>query len=116
MPRDLWETALRPDVSRITVDVRLFHEAGCRLVHKYCVYKDPFLHPTLREGVINKLLSLADRAMAIAQLTHLHISILASGALPGAVPEDYFPSEQLARVSADFAECLSPARLRLYGG
>ena len=39
--------------------------------------------------------------MAIAQLTHLHISIPASGALPGAIPEDYFPLVQLARVPAD---------------
>ena len=50
VPRDLWLTALRPDVSGIAVDVRLFHEAGCRLVHKYRVYKDPFPHPALRGG------------------------------------------------------------------
>ena len=31
-------------------DARLFHEAGCRLVHKYCVYKDPFPHPALWRG------------------------------------------------------------------
>ena len=31
--------------SGIAVDARLFHEAGCRLVHKYRVYKDPFPHP-----------------------------------------------------------------------
>ena len=34
VPRDLWLTALRPGVSGIAVDARLFHEAGCRLVHK----------------------------------------------------------------------------------
>ena len=83
--RDLRQTALRPDVSGIAVDVRLFHEAGCRMVHKYRVYKDPFPHPALRGGgVINKLLSLVDRAMAIAKLTHL-----------------CFPAEPLPRVSAD---------------
>ena len=46
--RHIWQMALRPDVSGIAVDARLFHEAGCRLVHKYCVYKDPFPHPALR--------------------------------------------------------------------
>ena len=102
--RELWQTALHPDVSSIAVDVWLFHEAGCRMVHKYRVYKDPFHHPALRGGgggVINKLLSLVSRAMAIAQLTHPHISILASGAPPGAVPEDCFPSVPLSRVSAN---------------
>ena len=29
VPRDLCKTALRPDVSVIAVDARLFHEAGC---------------------------------------------------------------------------------------
>ena len=47
--RDLWQTALRPDVSGIAVDVRLFHEAGCRMVHKYRVYDAPFPHPVLPE-------------------------------------------------------------------
>ena len=28
VPRDLWMTALRPDVSGIAVDAPLFHEAG----------------------------------------------------------------------------------------
>ena len=46
-------TALHLDISEISVDVRLFHEAGCRLVHKYRVYKDPFPHPALRGVVIN---------------------------------------------------------------
>ena len=48
----VWQTALRPDVSGIAVDVCLFHEARCRLVHRYRVYKDPFPHPALRGGVI----------------------------------------------------------------
>ena len=39
--------------------------------------------------------------MAIAQLTHLHISIPASGSAGGAVLEEYFPSVPLPRVSAD---------------
>ena len=40
--------------------------------------------------------------MAIAQLTHLHISIPASGAPPGEVPEDCFPHSPLSRGSADY--------------
>ena len=43
--RDVWQPALRPDVSGIAVDTRLFHEAGCRLVHK-----DPFPHPAFLGG------------------------------------------------------------------
>ena len=93
LPRDLWLTALHPDISGIAVDVRLFHGAGCRLVHKYRTYEDPFSHPALRGGgggVLPRLLSFVARAMAIAQLTHLHISIPASGAPPGEVPEECF--------------------------
>ena len=70
---------------------RLFHEAGCRLVHWYRAYKNLFPHPGLRAGVIPRLLSFVCRAMAIAQLTHLKISIPASGAPPGLVPADCFP-------------------------
>ena len=104
VPRDVWQTALRPDVSGIAVDVHLFHEAGCWMVHKYRVYKDPFPHPAIRGGgggVINKLLSLVGRAMAIVQLTHLHISIPASGSARGAIPEECFPPVPLPWVSAD---------------
>ena len=73
--RDVWQTTLSPDVSGIAVDARLFNEAGCRLVHKYRAYKDPFPHPALREGVLPRLLSFVSRTMAIVQLTQLHISI-----------------------------------------
>ena len=88
VPRDLWERALRPEVSGIAVETRLFHEAGRRLVHKYRVYKDPLPHPALREGVVAKLLSFVRRSMAIARLTHLQISVPSSGASPGEVPND----------------------------
>ena len=81
----------RPDVLGITVDARLFHEVGCRLVHRYRVYKDPFPHPALRGGVVPRLLSCVSRAMAIAQLTHLRISVPASEAPPGQVPADCYP-------------------------
>ena len=91
VPRSVWKTALRSDVSGVAVDVKLFHEAGCRLVHKYRVYRDPLPHTALRGGVIPKLLSVAVRAMAIARLTHLHLSIPASGAPAGEVPAHCFP-------------------------
>ena len=42
-------------------------------------------------GVLPRLLSFVVRAMAIAQLTHLHISIPVSGAPAGQVPEQCFP-------------------------
>ena len=98
VPRELWQTALQPEVSGIAVDVRLFHEAGSRLVHKYRIYKDPLPYPALRGGVIPKLLSFVGRAMAIAQLTQLRISIPSSGAPPGEVPADYFPGADSSAV------------------
>ena len=75
----------------VAVDTLLLQEAGRRLVHRYRVYKDPFPHPALRDGIVPRLLSCVCRAMAIAQLTHLRISIPASGAPPGQVPADCFP-------------------------
>ena len=50
------------------------------------VYKDPFPHPALRDGVIPRLLSGVGRAMAIARLTHLRLSIPSSGSPAGRVP------------------------------
>ena len=86
-----WEQALKSEISDIAVDVRLFHESGRRLVHKYRVYQEPAPHPALREGKITKLLSFVNRAMVIAQLTHLRIAIPSSGTPPGEVPSDCFP-------------------------
>ena len=91
VPRDFWTKALRPEISGIAVDVMLFHESGRKLVHKYRVYRDPLPHPALREGKISKLISLANRAMVIAQLTQLRMAIPASGHAPGEVPLDCFP-------------------------
>ena len=89
--RKFWEQALKPEISGIAVDVRLFHESGRRLVHKYRVYRDPIPHPALCEGKITKLLTFVNRAMVIAQLTHLRIAIPSSGNPPGEVPSDCFP-------------------------
>ena len=79
VPRDFWHAALWPDVSGIDVDIKLFHESGSRLVHKYQIYDDPLPHPALMDGVIKKLLGFVHWAMAIAQLTHLHLTIPSSG-------------------------------------
>ena len=87
--RDVWQVALRPDVSGIAVDTRLFRDAGYWLVHKYRVYRDPFPHPALRDGVIPRLISFVD--MAIACLTKLHILIPVSGMPPGQVLAECFP-------------------------
>ena len=90
--REFWEQALKPEISGIAVDVRLFPESGRRLVHRYRVYQDPLPHPALREGRITKLLSFVNRAMVIAQLTHLRIAIPSSGNPPGKVPSECFPT------------------------
>ena len=89
--REFWEQALKPEISGIAVDVRLFHESGRRLVHRYRVYRDPLPHPALREGRITKLLSFVNRVMVIAQLTHLRIAFPSSGNPPGEVPSECFP-------------------------
>ena len=106
--RDVWLAALRPDVSGVAVDALLFHEAGRQLVHRYWVYKDPFPHPALRDSVIPHLLSCMVRAMAIARLTHLRISIPSSGAPPGQVPPECFPGKtvpiQQCRRRVSFAD------------
>ena len=89
--RDFWKQALQPEISGIAVDVTLFRESGRRLVHKNRVYRDPLPHQALRDGRISRLISLANRAMAVAQLTQLRIAIPASGNAPGEVPMDCFP-------------------------
>ena len=110
--RDVWHAALRPDVSGVTVDALLFHEAGSQLVHRYRVYKDPFPHPALRDGVIPRLLSCVCRAMVIGRLTHLRISIPSSGAPPGRVPVECFPeatfAEEVTTLNADESPEFSP--------
>ena len=65
--------------------------------------------------MINKLLSLVARAMAIAQLTHIHISIPASGSAGGAVPEECFPSVPLQRVSADLRRVSFASKVTVLG-
>ena len=103
VPRDFWLAALRPGVSGVAVDVKLFHDSGCRLVHKYRIYRDPIPHPALREGVVRKLIDFVCRNMAIAQLTHLHLTHLhltipASGSVVEPVPEECYPAVPLPQV------------------
>ena len=89
--RDFWQAALRPDVSGVAVDVQLFHDSRCRLVHKYRVFRGTFRHPALRGKVMNRLLGVVSRAMDIDKLMDLHISIPALGSGMQAVPESCFP-------------------------
>ena len=109
--RDVWHAALRPDVSGVAVDALLFHEAGRRLVNRYRVYKDPFPHPALHGGVIPLVLSCVCRAMAIARLIHLRISIPSSGAPPGQVPVECFPEATVSSLSLIAVTCHSRMRL-----
>ena len=89
--REFWKQALQPEISGIAVDISLFCESRRRLVHKYRVYRDPLPHPALREGKISRLISMANRAMAVAQLTQLRLAIPASGNSPGEIPLACFP-------------------------
>ena len=68
------------------------------------MYKDPFPHPALRDGVIPRLLSSVCQAMAITRLTHLRLSIPLLGAPPGKVPESCFPDAQPHPRRVSFAE------------
>ena len=67
-------------------------------MHKYHIYRDPIPHPVLREGVVRKLIDFVCRTMAIAQLTHLHLTIPASGSVVEPVPEECYPAVPLPRV------------------
>ena len=87
----------------------------CRLVHRYRVYKDPFPHPALRGGVVPRLMSCVNRDMAIVQLTHLRISVPASGAPPGQVPADCYPGVLLSRSGRLHVMCHSPRRPQCWG-
>ena len=55
VPRDVRLTAFGLDVSGVAVDAQLFHKSGCRLVHKYRIYRDPIPHQVLLGRVLNTL-------------------------------------------------------------
>ena len=77
--------------------MKLFHEAGCRLVHRYRIYRDPLPHLALRGGVLRQLPRFVNRAMTIAQLTHLPITIPSSGSTSEPVPPECFPVLPICR-------------------
>ena len=77
--RKIWNKVLCSDVSGIAMDVMLFHEHGRWLVNRYMIFSDPLPHVSLRRTVISKLLVFTHRAMAVAQLNALHMSISSSG-------------------------------------
>ena len=66
----------------MATDVQLFHQTGCRLVHRYRIYKDPLPHVSQRGSVIRKLCAFVNQAMAVARLTSLHLSFPSSGMTP----------------------------------
>ena len=70
---------MHPGVSGIVTDVMLFYDHGRQLVHRYRIYRDPLPYVSLRGAVIRKLTAFANRAMTVARLTSLHLSIPTSG-------------------------------------
>ena len=70
-------------------------ELGYRLVHKYRIYRDPLPHPSLWGKVLGQLLGFVHRAMAIAQLTHLHLAIPSTGLTSEPVPLECYPTVPL---------------------
>ena len=97
--REFWCTALRPNVFSVATDVKLFHEACCRLVHRYWIYRDPMPHVSLRDKAMGKLSAFVNRAMVVAQLTHLHLSIPSSETTTESVPPECVPVVPLPRKS-----------------
>ena len=111
-----WQAALRPDMSGVETDVRLFHESGCRFVHRYRIYKDPMPHVSLQGKVVASLIMFVHRAMAIAQLTHLHLAIPSSGTTTKPVPLECYLVVPLSRqpvwpVKVSFAEDVEIKRI-----
>ena len=103
--------------SGIAVDARLFHEARCRLVHRYRVYKDPFPHPALKGGVIPRLLSSVRTGH---RPTHPSKDLRSSvGGPPGQVPADCYPGgappkNRLSSRHVSFAEYVTVLGLPMH--
>ena len=90
--RVFWRAALQPDVSGVVTDVKLYHESGCRLVHRYRIlqrFTETLCH-MCPFGVI-KVIAFVHRTMAITQLTHLYLTIPSSRTTTKPVPPDCFP-------------------------
>ena len=93
------------------------HESGCRLVHRYRIFRDPMPHVSLRGKVITYLITFVNRAMAVAQLTHLHLSVSSSGMTTGMAPPECFPVVPLPHkphrvsVASDVEVMVTPSTL-----
>ena len=97
--RDGVKSAARVSRSR-KVDGRIFDDTDSKIATNGfhdIVIENLVASPTWRSRHICGPLSFVDRAMAIAQLTELHISIPESGAPPGQVPEVCFPVSTSSR-------------------
>ena len=92
---DVWQAALRPDIlghcgGRTAVPCGRM-SFGTQVPGVQGPVSSPGAQGGGGGGVIPHLLSFVASAMAIAQLTQLHISIPASGVPPGQVPAECFP-------------------------
>ena len=109
--REFWQAALRPDMSGVETDVRLFHESGCRFVHRYRIYKDPMPHVSLQGKVVANLIMFVHRAT-----THLHLAIPSFGTTTEPVPLECYMVVPLSRqpvwpVKVSFAEDVEIKRI-----
>ena len=79
---ETWCVALHLSLSGVATDVKLFHQYGRRLVHRYWIYKDPLSHVALQGSVIRQLSAFVNQAMTVARLASLHLSICRPGRHP----------------------------------
>ena len=75
----------------MATDVKLFRESGRQLVHRHCTFRDLMPHVSLQGKVISDLIVFVHRAMAVAQMTHLHLSVPSSRTTTITVPPECFP-------------------------
>ena len=97
---DIWQAALRPDISGHCGGRTAVPCGRMSFGTQVPGVQGPVSAPGAQGGgggVIPRLLSFVARAMAIAQLTQLHIFIPASGVPPGQVPAECFRVARLCR-------------------
>ena len=77
--------------SWVATDVKLFHECGCRLVHRYRIFRNPMPHVSLRGKVIyhksHRVCSLGDGGGPI----DLYLLATSSGSTTRTVAPECFP-------------------------
>ena len=71
-----WHAALQSDVSGVATDVKLGHESGCHLVHRYRTFRDPMPHMSLRGKAISDLIVVSDNASSFLVFTQPVISLV----------------------------------------